>query len=376
MKYDALIEIEAEPYNCHYQAPDGKEYFDNGEEITNAIAKYIQDAFKSPDKTSELLEKLHDSIERSKNNVSVKISEVQHSGVTGISAVSTLKDLAKDFDEFRKKAEQTPSSNFERLYTTLIRYREIENVKKIIPEELPITVQHYKMIRNLNKTIYFTRCYKSAVDSIPAAHLIDGEARRQEWDKEFSDVFNLYNNQLNKLCSDIEFVREYYIKFNSLLEKYQGINHRYVFYRRLRARQRTISNPGDWEDSDDNDSYPRFKAGFTDNEIATNKFVKKDLSEGYYSSEINLKADKWTSLSDSEKERKGSFPADARPYYYEGGTIDTNSSKAKDLKVNTLGKRSYDWQFDRGGFRRVEIKINFKLMDMPVSKYPFVGLED
>ena len=386
--YDALVEIKAEPYDCYYTDPDdGRTYYD-AEEIAENVGNYIGSAF--------LKAKVHDSNKipydmiskvatalKDARGVSISISDVNHSGTVKNANISSLSDLMQDFYDFKQKAIQTPSSEFERLYATLIRYREIENVKKIIPEELPIKAEHYKLIRDLNKIIYLTRCYKNAIDSIPAAHLINGESKRQEWDNEFSGVFNLYNNQLNRLCSDINFVREYYDKFSSLLEKYKGLNYRYVFYRHMVSCQKGVrKGVGDWKNSDDGKDdkqwlYPYFRAGFDANDIANNKFIKEDLSEGsQYSSGWYVNADKWTSLSDSEKERKGSFPADTRVYYYEGGPIDTNKSEATDLRGHSLGKTSFHWKFDRGGFRRVEIKVDFKLINMPASKYPFVGLED
>ena len=380
--YEALIEIKAEPYNCRFVDLKGKVYYD-AEAIANYIGTYIKNAFNDPNNTSDLLTKLDNSLKNVMNawHVSVSIPNITHSGVMG-EKVSSLSELAKNLSDFKKTAEQTPSSQFERLYATLIRYREIEKVKDIIPEELPITAEHYRMIRELNKIIYLTRCYKSAVDSIPAAHLNNGEARRIEWNNEFLNVFNLYNNQLNRLCSDINFVREYYNKFSQLLEKYKGLNHRYVFYRYFLAYQQNVSNGvGNWTDSDDSWSYPHFKVGFSENDVATNKFVKEDLSKWrqYGGQGLYVAVEAWYEFPDDAANLSSTFPDDIRPFYYEGGPINTNGSSGTDLRGHTFGKKSYHWKFERsawGILRRIEYKVDFKLIDMPVSKYPFVGLVD
>ena len=271
---EAVIEIKAEPYNCYY---DGSY---DAETIADKIGKQLQiivEYWNNPS-TPNLLGELEGRLKNARN-VSVKVSHYTHSGVNGQTTISSLREFFYDMMNFIEKAHQTSSSEYEKLYVTLIRYREIERVKKFIPEELPITAEHYKLIRDLNKVIYLTHCYKNAVDSIPASHLNNGEARRIEWNNEFSSVVNLYQNQLNKLCSDINFVRDYYNKFSQLLEKYQGLNHRYVFYRYFLAYQKNVPNgAGNWTDSDDSWSYPRFRIGFSVNDVANNKFIKEDFN--------------------------------------------------------------------------------------------------
>ena len=372
--YEAAIDIKAEPYDCHYNG------MNDAEAIANKIGEEIKDAFYKWERSPELIRALEERIKKARN-VTVKVSYYSHSGTGGRAVIPSLSDFLQDVSDFRKKAPQTPSSEYERLYVTLIRYREIERVKQYIPEELPISAEHYKLIRDLNKIIYLTRCYKNAVDSIPAAHLNNGEARRMEWNNEFSSVFNLYQNQLNKLCSDINFVRDYYKKFSQLLEKYQGLNHRYVFYRYFLAYQKSVRvGAGNWYDSDDEWSYPRFRIGFSVNDVANNKFIKNDFQK--YGTIYGLKGPHIKTeayVKSSIMEYQANFEQDNRAFYYEGGPINTNGSSGLDLRGHSLGKRSYHWKFERsawGILRRVECKVSYNYINMPISIYPFIGLED
>ena len=383
--YEAVIDIKVEPYNCSCllpsdpfaniislstsQPPRAGFYLANftydshdAEEICNYIREQIEDAFKSTNVSSanNVISSLEDKLKNA-TGVSISISSVSHSGIGGSTTVSSLRDLVSELYNFKTRAAQTVSSKYERLYATLIRYREIENVKKYIPEEL--------------------RCYKNAIDSIPASHLNNSEARRIEWNNEFSDVFNLYQNQLNRLCSDINFVRDYYNKFSRLLDKYQGLNHRYVFYRYFLAYQKGVRNGvGNWTDSDDGWRFPLFKVGFSENDVANNKFIKEDLTEARkYDSQgfFWINVDAWTRLPDELLNMNRAFPENTRPYYYEGGPRDTNGSDGTDLRGHSFGKRSYHWKFNRSSnATRFEYKVDFKLINMPPEKYPFVGLED
>ncbi len=298
----------------------------------------------------------------------------------GEKPVTTLSDLGKELADFKKIAEQAPSSEYERLYVTLIRYREVKRVKNLIPEELPINPELYKKIRELNKIIYLARCYKHAVDSIPAAHLMNGEATRQEWSQEFDKVLNSHDNQLNQLCSNSKLVNDFYDQFSKLLEKYQGLNHRYVFYRYMVSYQKSVPNGvGNWTWSNAKWSYPLFKVGFNEDEVATNKFIKEDIKRGRQPSDGGPHGFRIPAGYDAPEgyyDRSGTFEKSYRVFYYEGGPINTNNSDGTDLRGHSFGKRSYNWKFARGFLRDIEFNLHFRLVDMPADIYPFIGLED
>ena len=58
------------------------------------------------------------------------------------------------------------------------------------------------------------------------------------------------------------------------------------------------------------------------------------------------------------------------------GTIKTNHSKAEDRKSRTIGTSSLDWYYKCASARRMEVYLNFRLINMPKYNYPFAGLEN
>ncbi len=369
--YEALIDIRAELFNSNFYLREKHTYLVGAEGIVDYIAKKIKEAISKND--ADALKNLEEDLTKSWN-VTISFSSVRASGMTEDAHISSLSELLKSLNDFKEKARQTPSSQYQRLYATLLSYREIANVKKYIPEGLPITAEHYKLIRDLNKAVYLTRCYKNALGSIPADHLINGTGRHNEWNSEYQKLSSAYHNQLNKLCSDIGFVRDYLNKFNELLEKYRALNHRYVLYRKMFAEQKSYptTRRAMWEDSYEGWNYPCCIFWVTDAMVACNKTTAQDLkdSSSIYSREIYGITDDLDRI-----QRCYTFGSDARIYHYEGGPINTNGSSAWDNKGTSFGKKSYDWEFERSS-NRMEFKVEFKVISMPDDKYPFTGLID
>ena len=193
-----------------------------------------------------------------------------------------------------------------------------------------------------------------------------------------SEVYNLYKNQLNRLCSDIKFVQEYYNKFSALLDKYKGLNQRYVFYRYMKSFQDSVPNGvGDWKDSDAKWSYPHFRVGFDRDDVENNKYIRDDIQRGKEPSHGGPygEADAWQTMPDDYYDRSHSF-GNYRPYYYEGGPINSNHSTGTDIRGHSFGKRSYHWKFSRPPLYDIEFKIEFRCVYMPEDIYPFTGLDD
>ena len=115
------------------------------------------------------------------------------------------------------------------------------------------------------------------------------------------------------------------------------------------------------------------------NDVANNKFIKEDFNN--YGTIYGIKGPhiKFETYIKGTMEYQHNFEQDYRAFYYEGGPINTNGSNGLDLRGHSLGKRSYHWKFERsdwGALRRVECKVSYNYINMPISTYPFIGLED
>ena len=108
--------------------------------------------------------------------------------------------------------------------------------------------------------------------------------------------------------------------------------------------QKGVSNgAGDWKDSDDEWSYPHFKIGFNEDDVANNKFIKEDIERGREASHGGPYGEigEFESADDDFYDRSYTFENNYRVFYYEGGPIKTNKSKGTDIRGHSFGKRSY-----------------------------------
>ena len=285
---------------------------------------------------------------------------------------SSIGSVADALASFSEQVRTSGRENYSKLKVCLERFREVPAAKEYIPARLPITQSHFNAILDMNKTIFRTRCCYNALMSIPVSHLADGNAKRHEWNQEFSDMINLTNNQIDYICGSESRANEYQSKFQVLYNKYRALCERYVFYRRLMDAQK--SQPRGFKDTDEDKNgsisggiktYSQSSVVMGDygvwrDEAATARITKE--ADFFYTWYWNITGD-----------QSGN---NWRYVWFETGWHDTNSSKGEDQSYPTVGSKKLKWYFEGGTWRRVEWYFKDKIIRMRPDDYPFVGLKD
>ena len=295
--------------------------------------------------------------------ISVKINKR-----TGVDSESTLslKGFVDALTNFMAKAPSTNKAQYEPLYVTLMRYRELEEAKPYIKEALAVEKKHYNKIRDLTTKIYRTRCYYNGIMSIPDDHWLNGATTRINLGNQFTDLVSDMNGQLNEICSDINNVNECYAVFDELYNNYKALAERYAFYRYFVDYQTNHAEGDGWDE-------PCGTGGCIGGFEKYDKsaIVQQDFG-GYYK-------------RDHEEPCTGgpggvrfqiSFNNYERAHYFDTKYIKTNYSKAWDNQKGTIGKRSADWQYKCASSRSLEVKLEIWTVNMPPDKYPFAGLSN
>lgn len=388
VRYDATIEIVTVPGVSFYDtAMTGGSFGDQGRyqydaaDICKAAAWYVMEVLKLAVKNAiserdtgkslpsgELndIEKYLEQLDYNFRNITLRVSHSNHIGRTGDIAFS-LSDFASSLANFVKSAKKTPRSQYQKLYVTLRRYREIESVKPYIPEELRVKRSLYDAIRKLNETIFKARCYYNALMVLPASHLSNGTGLQNQWRNEFeTELVTRMKNGLNYICADEGRVNEYYNKFNALYEKYKALAERYNFYRYFVLVQKNTSSPS-WSDSDDDyDDY--WTRGFETYDKS--KIVQGDMKAGRYDDPRHIEE---YNEGDGKADLSNSF-SDEYVHWYRTGYHNTNDSTGYDVNGQTIGKRSFHWHYTGGASRRLEVYFKYRTIKMPGNLYPFSGL--
>ena len=402
-RYDATIEVVTEPGKSFYNGEDyrmgdmilGSQFqasfyvdylypniYDSAT-ICNNAGKYVQeflkhvvndavaerDQGKSPERYGNYKTKgeyiLH-KIQQEFNNVTIRVSHSSRTGGGGDLTFS-LEDFANNLASYVKSAKKMQRSQYEKLYVTLRRYREIEAAKPYISEEITTKRGRYDAIRKLTETVFKTRCYYNALMAIPASNLKDGTATQNKWKDEFeTQLVTRMKGGLNYICADEGRINEYYNKFNALYEKYKALAERYNFYRYFVLAQKNGSSPS-WSDS--NDKYDgSWERGFTTYDKS--KIVQADMNAGEYREDKHKESatsgNGYADFSDSY--------SNERINWFKTGYKDTNHCTGRDVNGTTIGRKSYHWHYTGGASRRLEVYFYYRTTRMTDEDYPFAGL--
>lgn len=295
-------------------------------------------------------------------NISVKTGI--HTGMA-TNASQNLREFVNNLTNYMRNAKNRKKSEYEPIYVTLVRYRELEEARPYIPEYLPVKKDLYNRIRELTTKIYRTRCYYNALAAIPDDHLIGGSSLRASWEREFSGLIDGMKLSLNKICSDIDSVNSYYDNFDKLFQKYKSLCERYTFFRYF-LNESNKDYGGGWDEPCGSGGY---KAGFWSYDKS--KIVQEDFAAG--------------SGRFDHEEPCTSGPGGAHFYVswsdqrvtgFETGYVNTNYSKAHDNQNRTLGKRKINWSYKCASSRRMEVYLKFQTVRMTDDLYPFAGFDD
>ena len=307
-------------------------------------------------------------------NISIEDISVDGEGPhrKSLSTVSSLGVIASGLASFSRSVQTATKNDYVRLKACFMRFREIPAAKEFIPALLPISRNHFNAIVEMNRTIFRTRCSYNALLSIPVTNLVDGLTKRQEWQREFNDLVNDTNNQLNYICDSEKRVNYYQLQFQRLHEKFRRLCERYVFYRRLMNAQKTQPTGFDNEYVLDGSISGGFKTYYQ------SSVVMQDY--GQYANALHTdlphKKEKeflvywiWDITGDQTK-------YNWRYVWFEAGWKNTYKSICRDKAYPTVGSKKIHWHFEGGTWRRAEWFYKNKIIFMPLSNYPFVGLND
>ena len=396
-RYNATIEVVTEPGKSRYFDRKRKEedrkrgiiwrydeyyYVYDAASICSNVTKNIQDILDSVAKnaiserdkgTSDneaktRIENLFKTLESDFHDVIINVSHCTQTGRAGEQSFS-LRGFADNLASFIKSAKQTPKYQYNKLYVTLRRFREIEALKPYIPEYTNVTKTRHNKIRTLNETIFRTRCYYNALMAIPASNLQSGASIQDQWKNEFeTQLIMRMRGGLNRICADEKLIDEYQKKFNTLYEKYKALAERYNFYRYFVLVQRR-SKSASWTTSDyDHDQ--SWSGGI--HSYNKSNIVKQDIEEGrslcHHHSEPWNKGPRGADFS-------GNFDNDDYIIWYKTGYTKTNYCQGSDVNGKTIGKNSYHWKYIGARSRRCEVYLELKTMKLKPELYPFAGLE-
>ena len=311
-----------------------------------------------------------------RHNVNISIEELTIDGNgahrNAMSAASSLGTVAGALKSFSERVRTATKNDYVRLKACFRRFREVPAAKSYIPALLPISQSHFNAIVEMNRTIFRTRCSYNALMSIPVTNLMDGSSNQAEWERDFDDLINKTNSELNAICADKSKVENYQWRFQRLHNKYSALCERYLFYRRLMGEQK--SQPSGF----DNEFvlYGGISGGFKT--YPQSSVVMSDY--GHYAdafhSDCEHKKEKefltywiWDITGDKSK---GNW----RYVWFETGWRNTYKSTCRDKEYPTVGSKKIHWHFEGGTWRRAEWYYRNKIIYMSPSDYPFVGLSD
>ena len=380
-RYDAIIEIVIEPDKSRYFDRKEQKYVDDAAEICDKAAQTVQDLLKSVkenavserdkgksnDAAKARIEELSKELRENFFEVTINVSHCTQTGRSGDRAFS-IDGFRNSLAGFIKSAKTTPRSQYNRLYVTLRRFREIEALKSYIPEDLEIQRSLYNNIRTLTETIFRTRCYYNALMAIPASHLRSGTSIQSQWRNEFETQLVMeMRGGLTRICDDEKLVADYQTKFNALYEKYKALAERYNFYRYFVHVQKNTTSAS-WDDSDDDDDRT-WEDGFRSYNKST--LIQKDIEAGrfvrYHHKEPCTSGPRGATFS-------GKF-ADEYIIWYKTGHTDTNHCTGKDANGKTIGRNYFNWVYTGASSRRCEVFLEIKTIKLSPDLYPFAGLE-
>ena len=399
-RYDAIVEIAVEPGKSYYQGERHTftrkrfslnthrfedvvhySYIDDAAVICADAAQCVQellksvkenavserDKGKSSDAAKARIEKLSRELQNDFHDVTINVSHCTQTGRGGEQSFS-LNGFTDELASFIKSAKQVSQTQYNRLYVTLRRFREIEALKPYIPEGLDIQKSLYNNIRTLNEMIFRTRCYYNALMAIPASNLKSGASIQAQWRNEFETQLVMETRSgLNRICADEKLVKDYQTKFNTLYEKYKALAERYNFYRYFVNRQKNASSVS-WTTSDaDKDQY--WERGFRS--YNKSKLVQDDIKAGktrhYLHKEPCTSGPRGVTFSENL--------GNEYIIWYKTGYRDTNYCTGKDANGKTIGRNYFSWTYTGATSRRCEVFLEVQTVLLAPDLYPFAGLE-
>ena len=362
LRFEGIIEIVAE----------SSETCDRACSLVKQIMEYAQvNAYSeriSGTPASNVIENMNTLIaelERKYRDVVISFRNVRQTGSME-SVTLDIHSFINNLSNFIKNSSNVSKEQYEKLYVTLERYREIDAAKPYINETISIKKGHYNAIRKLTEKIFITRCYYNALMSIPSGHLFDGMGKSHEWENEFKGLIDAMKYSLNYICADTERIKEYDDKFEELYQKYKALAERYNFYRYLVYKQKKEPSPS-WSTSDyDQDkTWERGIHSYDKSRIVQDDFIEMNYNYFYDGPAI---------VGTHRPVFKDNYNANWRIAWFTTGYRKTNYCQGKDYNGTTLGKNSFHWEYSGVWGRRLEVFLYVRFIDMPLDKYPFVGL--
>ena len=363
LRFEGIIEIVA----------DSGETCDRVCSLVKQIMEYAQlNAYSeriSGAPASNVLENMNNLIAEVKGkykDVTIFFRNVRQTGSME-SDTSDISGFINNLANFIKNSSNVSKKQYEKLYVTLKRYREIDAAKPYINEALSVKKGHYNAIRKLTEKIFRTRCYYNALMSIPEGHLFDGKGKHDEWKNEFAYLIDTMKNSLNYICADTKLIQECDDAFEELFQEYKALAERYNFYRYLVYKQQKDKSPS-WSTSDyyHNTTWQRGIRSYDKSSIVQGDFQNGEDYRFLYAG--------YAMFGTHTPSFKENYEKNQRISWFETGYRATNYCQGQDQNGTTLGKNSLHWEYSGVWGRRLEVFLNVKCVDMPLDKYPFVGL--
>ncbi len=262
-------------------------------------------------------------------------------------------------------------SEFMPLKVALTRFREVPAARNIIPVTLPVTVSHFNAVKDMNKSIFRTRCYYNALMSIPTSNLRDGATLRNSWQTKFNNLVNEVKLQVNYICESESRANSYRSRFDSMRKGFQALTERYVFYRRLVKEQNNQFRDTGW--STDHNYEESRSAGFYDynqSSIVAGDYWTKNRPWKYWTWDHSWKIGTWTTNLSSS----GGY--DYRIAYLKVWWKEMEGGRGSDRNYPSVGSKNSEWFFEGSYDRGVHFGYMDVLIYMHPSSYPFTGLHD
>ncbi|MBQ7154745.1 MAG: hypothetical protein IJR85_04200 [Synergistaceae bacterium] len=329
--------------------------------VTSEAAELVKDALKASGATRT---KLLSELSRLRSIVNLSVKSIRHTGRSDTIA-TTFDSFLSDFDSF--VASSKSRAQYEPLYVSLIRYREIPEARQYISETIPTSKGLYDKIRDLTMKVYRTRCYYNSLGTIHSSNLRNGSLPAL---REFNILVEemLYN--VNRICADESKVNDYYSRFDALYNQYKALAERYGLYMYLMTAQQKNGYTAGWTYSTEKENIV-YDEGFQTYDKSN--IVQEDFG---YTEHFHYEED-WDEGKGYAR-YQDSF-GNKRIHYFSTGPIKTNKSWSRDENGSngrgpTIGCNSVNWYYKGAASRRLEVYMDLKLINMPPDKYPFVGL--
>ena len=316
--------------------------------------------------TQEILKKYNAQINVDIKTIGAGATTPTNVMVPNSNDIAAMDNVVGSLTKFRNDlAASFSPETYAPLNVMLLRYRSITGVAAKLPAKIPVPFTHSALINEFNGELVNMKCYYNDVSSVAAV--------RTQYSGQINRIVGLINAGDDDFYFDPAFVNEYLPKVRELSSKLNEVSDRYAFYRMLVAAQEQEAGLAGSSVKDQPFGPNGGSTGYKT--FSLSDVVTEDLKRGgYFTKSSPNDADGW-------KTWKPELDAGAgkRICWISVTAPHDNDNSREVLNKPAVGKQKASFSFESALTlvrSNGDWKIEYQVVDMSGSLYPFVGLKD